>query len=54
MNTKAGFCEMVVPICQTAVSYISQDCDMNQHKSFYSSLLTGNIRLTNGGMRALN
>lgn len=54
LNTKAGFFEMQVPMCQTALSHISQDSDMNQHNKFLLFTVTGNIKLTNGGMRALN
>jgi hypothetical protein len=50
LNTKARFFEMQVPMCQTAL----QDSDMNQHKTFLLFTVTGNIKLTNGGMRALN
>jgi hypothetical protein len=54
LNTKAGFFEMQVPMCQTALSDISQNSDMNQYNKCLLFTVMGNIKLTNGGMRALN
>jgi len=49
LNTKAGFFEMQVPMCQTA-----QDSEMNRYNKLLLFIVTGNMKLTNGGMRALN